>query len=90
GSAAGNGAGTAGGDAGDTGNAGFSALLAARAQGKAWSGQARLRRGDGRSFDAECRLAPLRAGAGAVTHFVCTIEDISGRLLLQARVSQVQ
>ena len=81
---------TTGGSAGGNGDAGFAALLAARAQGRAWSGRARLRRGDGASFEAECRLAPLRDGAGTVTHFVCTIEDISERLLLQAQLLQAQ
>ncbi|WMW66757.1 cache domain-containing protein [Nitratidesulfovibrio liaohensis] len=81
---------TAGAVAGGNEGAGFPALLAARAQGKAWSGRARLRRGDGASFEAECRLAPLRDGAGAVTHFVCTIEDVSERLLLQAQLLQAQ
>lgn len=90
GGAAGEDAATVGGGAGDNGDAGFTALLAARAQGKAWSGRTRLRRGDGTSFEAECRLAPLRDGASVVTHFVCTIEDVSERLLLQAQLLQAQ
>ncbi|EGY26513.1 sensory box protein [Desulfovibrio sp. A2] len=72
------------------GGAGFAALLAARERGEAWSGRAVLRRGNGTPFDAECRLAPLRDGAGVVAHFVCTIEDVSERLMLQAQLLQAQ
>ena len=72
------------------GGAGFAALLSARERGEAWNGRAVLRRGDGTPFDAECRLAPLRDGAGVVAHFVCTIEDVSERLLLQAQLLQAQ
>lgn len=63
----------AGGGAGGNGDAGFAALLAAREHGEAWSGRARLRRGDGTALEAECRLTPLRDGAGVVTHFACAM-----------------
>jgi PAS domain S-box-containing protein len=59
-------------------DSGFAALQAACEHGEAWNGHATLRRGDGTSFEAECRLVPLFDGAGTAGNFVCTLEAVDG------------
>ena len=54
-------------------------LRAAQIAGTGFSGEIVCYRKDGTAFDLEWRMAPLREGEGAVTHFVSIQRDITRR-----------
>jgi len=48
--------------------------------GRAWHGQLINRRKDGSLYTEEMTVTPVRAGGGAITHFIAIKEDISQRM----------
>ena len=59
-------------------------------RGEAFAGEAINYRKDGKEFDLEWQIAPLRDASGIITHFVAIQRDITGRKKLEARLLQSQ
>jgi PAS domain S-box-containing protein len=48
-------------------------------EGRVWRGEIVNRRKDGSLFPEELTITPVRGGQGGISHFVSTMQDISGR-----------
>jgi PAS domain S-box-containing protein len=59
-------------------------------QGEVFSGETINYRKDGKEFDLEWQVAPLRDAGGKITHFVATQHDITERKKLEAQFLQSQ
>ncbi len=57
------------------------------AEGRIWIGELVNRRKDGSPYWADWGIAPIRDAAGAVTHLVALVEDISERKELERQVA---
>jgi PAS domain S-box-containing protein len=58
--------------------------------GEAFAGEAINYRKDGKEFDLEWQIAPLRNAGGKITHFVAIQHDITERKRLEAQLFQSQ
>jgi PAS domain S-box-containing protein len=58
--------------------------------GEVFAGEAINYRKDGKEFDLEWQIAPLRNAAGKITHFVAIQHDITERKRLEAKLFQSQ
>ena len=58
--------------------------------GELFAGEAINYRKDGKEFDLEWQIAPLRNAAGKITHFVAIQRDITERKKLEAQLVQSQ
>jgi PAS domain S-box-containing protein len=58
--------------------------------GEPFAGEAVNYRKDGKEFDLEWQVAPLRNAAGKITHFVAIQRDITGRKKLEGQLVQSQ
>jgi two-component system, cell cycle sensor histidine kinase and response regulator CckA len=59
-------------------------------RGEAFTGEAINYRKDGKEFNLEWQIAPLRNAAGKITHYVAIQHDITGRKRLEAQLFQSQ
>src|SRR5271155_5713385 len=59
-------------------------------QGETFEGEAINYRKDGKEFDLEWQITPLRNADGKITHFVAIQRDITGRKKLEAQLFQSQ
>jgi PAS domain S-box-containing protein len=59
-------------------------------RGEAFAGEAINYRKDGKEFNLEWQVAPLRNAAGKITHFVAIQRDITERKQLEAKLFQSQ
>jgi len=59
-------------------------------RGEVFAGEAINYRKDGKEFDLEWQIAPLRDASGKITHFVATQHDITERRKLEAQFRQSQ
>jgi len=59
-------------------------------RGEVFEGEAINYRKDGKEFDLEWQVAPIRNGGGEITHFVAIQHDITERKRLEARLLQSQ
>jgi two-component system cell cycle sensor histidine kinase/response regulator CckA len=59
-------------------------------RGEAFEGEAINYRKDGKEFDLEWQIAPLRDAHGKITHFVATQHDVTARKKLEAQFRQSQ
>jgi PAS domain S-box-containing protein len=59
-------------------------------RGEPFAGEAINYRKDGKEFDLELNIAPLRDGSGKITHYVAIHHDITGRKRLEAQLFQAQ
>ncbi len=59
-------------------------------QGEVFEGEAINYRKDGKEFDVEWQIAPLRNASGKITHFLATQHDITARKKLEAQFRQAQ
>jgi two-component system, cell cycle sensor histidine kinase and response regulator CckA len=59
-------------------------------RGELFAGEAINYRKDGKEFDLEWQITPLRDAAGKITHFVATQRDITGRKKLAEQLRQSQ
>src|SRR6201999_203679 len=59
-------------------------------RGEAFAGEAVNYRKDGKEFDLEWQVVPLRDASGKITHFVATQHDITARKKLEAQLRQSQ
>ncbi|BDV01678.1 hypothetical protein TDMWS_17630 [Thermodesulfomicrobium sp. WS] len=64
------------------------AMRAALAQGRPWSGELSYRFEDGTVFWGQVMVSPVRDDTGRVTHFVSVHEDISARKKMEAELRQ--
>ncbi len=62
----------------------------ALAAGLPWNGRLVNRRKDGRSYEEEFSISPIRAEDGSVTHYVAVMRDVSAELILERRLRQAQ
>jgi PAS domain S-box-containing protein len=58
--------------------------------GKVWRGELTNRRKDGRLYQEEMTITPVRNPAGKVTHYIAIKQDISERRNLQQQLQQAQ
>ena len=58
--------------------------------GQVFAGEAINYRKDGKEFNLEWQIAPIRNGSGKITHFVAIQHDITGRKQLEAQLFQSQ
>jgi PAS domain S-box-containing protein len=59
-------------------------------RGETFAGEAINYRKDGKEFNLEWQIAPLRNASGKITHFVAIQHDITGRKRLEAQLFQSQ
>jgi PAS domain S-box-containing protein len=59
-------------------------------QGEVFEGEAINYRKDGKEFNLEWQVAPIRNAGGKITHFVAIQRDITARKRLEAQLSQSQ
>ena len=64
----------------------YEAVQQVIAGGQAWHGILTARRKDGRLFQQEATLSPVREASGTISHFVAVKRDITDRLRAEARV----
>src|SRR3954453_4580168 len=64
----------------------YEAVQRVIAGGQAWHGILTARRKDGRLFQQEATLSPVREASGTISHFVAVKRDITDRLRAEARV----
>ena len=64
----------------------YEAVQRVIAGGQAWHGILTARRKDGRLFQQEATLSPVREASGTISHFVAVKRDITDRLRSEARV----
>ncbi|NGO38420.1 PAS domain S-box protein [Limisphaera ngatamarikiensis] len=58
--------------------------------GRSWIGRVTNRRKDGRLYEAEAIISPIRDAAGRITHFVAVSRDITERVQLEERLRASQ
>jgi PAS domain S-box-containing protein len=58
--------------------------------GRSWIGRITNRRKDGRLYEAEATISPIRDAAGRITHFVAVSRDITERVQLEERLRASQ
>ena len=59
-------------------------------QGEIWSGRFVNRRKDGRLYDEEAVISPVRDASGNIIHFVAVKRDVTQELTLTAQLQQAQ
>ena len=55
--------------------------------GRIWRGELTNRRKDGSLFDEEMTITPVRNGAGQISHFVASKQDVTDRMRTEKRLS---
>lgn len=60
------------------------------AEGRNWSGRIINRRKNGRDYEEELSISPIRTEDGSVSHYVAVKRDVSAELLLERRLRQAQ
>jgi two-component system, cell cycle sensor histidine kinase and response regulator CckA len=68
----------------------YRTLWATIREGKIWRGRMISKRRDGTRYTEEMSIAPVRDGAGAITHYVAVKRDITRDLSLEAQLLQAQ
>lgn len=67
----------------------YAAVQARLRTGQAWEGEFDSRRKDGSAFQERVTIAPVRMDGGAVSHYVATVQDITGQRQAQAQIHQL-
>jgi PAS domain S-box-containing protein len=68
----------------------YASMWATVLAGNVWHGELVNRRKDGRLYDEEMTITPVRDGEGRIAHFVAIKQDISERRQLESRLQQAQ
>ncbi|MGA4645147.1 PAS domain S-box protein [Limisphaera sp. 4302-co] len=59
-------------------------------EGRSWTGRVTNRRKDGRLYEAELTISPVRDGSGRLTYYVAVSRDITQQLALEEQLRESQ
>ncbi|MCE1250213.1 MAG: EAL domain-containing protein [Comamonadaceae bacterium] len=57
--------------------------------GRVWQGEFDSRRKDGSAYQERVTIAPIRVAGGAISHYVATLQDITGQRQAQAQIHRL-